>query len=35
LMALFLSVMGFVKALFGEKWEMPFLGPYSHRVPMI
>jgi uncharacterized membrane protein len=35
LTALFLSVMGFVKALFGELWEMPFLGPYRERVPML
>lgn len=35
LAALFLSVMGFVKALFGELWEMPFFGPYRERVPVI
>jgi uncharacterized membrane protein len=35
LAALFLSVMGFVKALFGELWEMPFFGPYRERVPLI
>jgi len=35
LTALFLSVMGFVKAIFGERWEMPFLGAYSHRVPLL
>jgi uncharacterized membrane protein len=35
LCALFFSVMGFVKALFGEKWLMPFFGHYSERVPMI
>ena len=33
LTALFLSVMGFVKALFGELWEMPFVGPYREKVP--
>ena len=33
LTALFLSVMGFVKALFGERWEMPFFGPYREKVP--
>ena len=33
--ALFLSVMGFVKALFGEKWVLPFFGHYSERVPLI
>jgi len=33
--ALFLSVMGFVNALFGEKWILPFFGHYSERVPMI
>jgi uncharacterized membrane protein len=32
--ALFFSVMGFVKALFGEKWVMPFFGHYSERVPI-
>ena len=35
LSALFLSVMGFVKALFGEKWVLPFFGHYSERVPLI
>jgi uncharacterized membrane protein len=35
LSALFLSVMGFVKALFGEKWILPFFGHYSERVPLI
>ena len=35
LSALFLSVMGFVKALFGERWTMPFIGAYSNRVPLI
>ena len=35
LAALFLSVMGFVKALFGEKWILPFFGHYSNRVPLI
>jgi uncharacterized membrane protein len=35
LMALILSVMGFVKALFGERWEMPFFGAYSDKVPML
>ncbi|UCG51285.1 MAG: hypothetical protein JSW58_13980 [Candidatus Latescibacterota bacterium] len=33
--ALFLSVTGFVKALFGERWVMPFLGVYGERVPLI
>ncbi len=33
--ALFLSVTGFVKALFGERWEMPFFGPHGHKVPLI
>jgi uncharacterized membrane protein len=33
LAALFLSVMGFVKALFGELWEMPFFGPYREKIP--
>lgn len=35
LVALMLSVMGFVKALFGERWEMPFFGPYSAKVPLL
>ena len=33
LTALFLSVTGFVKALFGELWAMPFFGPYREKVP--
>ena len=35
LSALFLSVTGFVKALFGERWIMPFFGTYSEKVPLI
>jgi len=35
LIALMLSVMGFVKALFGERWEMPFFGPYTEKVPLL
>jgi uncharacterized membrane protein len=35
LVALLLSVMGFVKALFGERWVMPFFGPYSEKVPLL
>jgi uncharacterized membrane protein len=35
LSALFLSVIGFVKALFGERWIMPVLGNYIERVPLI
>ena len=35
LVALLLSVMGFVKALFGERWEMPFFGAYSDKVPLL
>ena len=31
--ALTLSVVGFVKALFGEYWHLPFLGDYRERVP--
>ena len=31
--ALTLSVVGFVKALFGEYWHLPFLGEYADRVP--
>ncbi len=35
LTALFLTVMGFVRALFGERWEMPFFGPYREKVPTL
>jgi uncharacterized membrane protein len=35
LVALLLSVMGFVKALFGEQWEMPFFGAYREKVPLL
>jgi uncharacterized membrane protein len=35
LSALFLSVTGFVKALFGERWVMPFFGSHGARVPLI
>jgi fumarate reductase subunit D len=31
--ALTLSVLGFVKALFGEYWHLPFLGEYRDRIP--
>ena len=31
--AIMLSAIGFVKALFGEYWCMPFLGQYRDRVP--
>ena len=31
--ALTLSVVGFVKALFGEYWHLPLLGDYRERVP--
>ena len=31
--ALTLSVLGFVKALFGEYWHMPIIGEYADRVP--
>ncbi len=33
--ALTVSVLGFVKALFGEYWHLPFLGEYSERVPVL
>ena len=33
LAALMLSAVGFVKALFGEDWSMPFLGEYREKVP--
>lgn len=35
LVALLLTVMGFVKALFGERWEMPFFGAYREKVPLL
>ena len=31
--ALVLSAIGFVKALFGERWQMPVIGKYIDRVP--
>lgn len=31
--ALALSAVGFMKALFGTYWSMPFLGEYRDRVP--
>lgn len=31
--ALTLSVVGFVKALFGEYWELPLLGEYKDKIP--
>ena len=31
--ALTVSVLGFVKALFGEYWHLPFLGEYRERIP--
>lgn len=31
--ALTMSVLGFVKALFGEYWHMPLIGEYADRVP--
>lgn len=34
LAALSLSVFGFVKALFGERWSLPILGDYSHHIPI-
>ena len=33
--ALLFSVIGFVKALFGERWVMPFIGHYANHVPLI
>jgi uncharacterized membrane protein len=33
LAALMLSLSGFIKALFGEDWRMPFLGEYREKVP--
>ncbi|MCK4538507.1 MAG: hypothetical protein KAV42_06895 [Candidatus Krumholzibacteria bacterium] len=31
--ALTLSVIGFVKALFGEYWHLPFFGDYREKIP--
>jgi len=31
--ALTLSVVGFVKALFGEYWHLPYLGDYRDKIP--
>ncbi len=31
--ALVLSAIGFMKALFGEYWNLPFLGEWKERVP--
>ncbi|MFA4947252.1 MAG: hypothetical protein WC674_01945 [Candidatus Krumholzibacteriia bacterium] len=33
LAALILSLAGFLKALFGDDWKMPFLGEYREKVP--
>ncbi|MFH1755126.1 MAG: hypothetical protein ABIA59_05430 [Candidatus Latescibacterota bacterium] len=33
--AMFLAVTGFVKALFGERWEMPFLGAHAEKLPTL
>ena len=30
-----LSVVGFVKALFGEYWHLPFLGEYAEKIPSL
>ena len=34
LLAVALSVWGFVEALGGERWELPVLGQYADRVPL-
>ncbi len=34
LLAVGLSVWGFVEALSGERWELPVLGEYAKRVPI-
>ena len=34
LVAVGLSVWGFVEALGGEKWQLPILGEYASRVPL-
>lgn len=33
LAALILSLAGFIKALFGQDWRMPFLGEHREKVP--
>jgi uncharacterized membrane protein len=33
LAALILAVMGFVKAMFGEEWRIPYLDEFADRVP--
>jgi len=35
LAALVLSLAGFLKALFGDDWIMPFFGHYRERVPLL
>ena len=34
LLAVGVSVMGFMYALSGERWHLPFLGNYANRVPL-
>jgi uncharacterized membrane protein len=34
LLAVGVSVMGFMYGLSGERWKMPFLGKYANRVPL-
>ena len=34
LAALSISVLGFIKALFGEEWRIPFLDELADRVPV-
>ena len=29
------AVTGFVKALFGERWEMPFFGAQAEKLPTL
>jgi len=34
LLAVGVSVMGFMYGLSGERWKMPLLGKYANRVPL-
>ena len=34
LLAVGVSVMGFMYALSGERWQLPILGKHAHRVPL-
>ena len=34
LVVLSVSVLGFIKALFGEEWRIPYLDELANRVPV-